>query len=60
MGDELFESGDVVNGCTCVTGSDTDAVTVEAGKICLNSLVRDVYGGNLEILTNVSVKICVF
>ena len=60
MGDALFKSGDVISGCTCVIDSDTGAVTVEAGKIYLNGLVRDVHEGNLEIPTNVSVKIGVY
>ena len=60
IGDALFKSGDVISGCTCVIDSDTGAVTVEAGKIYLNGLVRDVHEGNLEIPTNVSVKIGVY
>ena len=60
MGDALFKSGDVISGCTCVIDSDTGAVTVEAGKIYLNGLVREVHEGNLEIPTNVSVKIGVY
>ena len=60
MGDALFKSGDVISGCTCVIDSSTGAVTVEAGKIYLNGLVRDVHEGNLEIPTNVSVKIGVY
>lgn len=60
IGDALFKSGDVISGCTCVIDSDTGVVTVEAGKIYLNGLVRDVHEGNLEIPTNVSVKIGVY
>ena len=60
IGDALFKSGDVISGCTCVIDSDTGAVTVEAGKIYLNGIVRDVHEGNLEIPTNVSVKIGVY
>ena len=60
MGDALFKSGDVISGCTCIIDSDTGTVTVEAGKIYLNGLVRDVHEGNLTIPTNVSVKIGVY
>ena len=60
IGDALFKSGDVISGCTCVIDSSTGAVTVEAGKIYLNGLVRDVHEGNLEIPTNVSIKIGVY
>ena len=60
IGDALFKSGDVISGCTCIIDSDTGAVTIEAGKIYLNGLVRDVHSGNLEIPTNVSLKIGVY
>lgn len=60
IGDALFKSGDVISGCVCVIDADTGAVTVEAGKIYLNGMVRDVHEGNLEIPTNVSVKIGVY
>ena len=60
IGDALFKSGDVISGCTCVIDADTGSVTVEAGKIYLNGLVRDVHEGNLEIPTDVTVKIGVY
>ena len=60
IGNALFKDGDVISGCTCVIDSDTGAVTVESGKIYLNGIVRDVHEGNLEIPTNVSVKIGVY
>lgn len=60
IGDALFKSGDVISGCVCVIDADTGAVTVEAGKIYLNGMVREVHEGNLEIPTNVSVKIGVY
>ena len=60
VGDAIFKSGDVVSGCTCVIDSETGAVTVEAGKIYLDGLIREIHEGNLEIPTNVSVKIGVY
>ena len=60
IGDALFKSGDVISGCVCVIDADTGTVTVESGKIYLNGMVREVHEGNLEIPTNVSVKIGVY
>ena len=60
IGDALFKSGDVISGCVCVIDADTGAVTVEAGKIYLNGMVRNVHEGNFVIPTNVSVKIGVY
>ena len=60
IGDALFKSGDVISGCTCMIDSNTGITTIEAGKIYLNGLVRDVHEGNLTIPTNVSVKIGVY
>ena len=60
IGDAIFKSGDVVSGCTCVIDSQTGTVTVEAGKIYLDGLIREIHEGNLEIPTNVSVKIGVY
>ena len=60
IGDAIFKSGDVISGCTCVVDSETGAVTVEAGKIYLNGLIREIHEGNLNIPTNVSVKIGVY
>lgn len=60
IGDAIFKSGDVVSGCTCVVDPDTGAVTVEAGKIYIDGLIRDVHEGNLEIPTDESVKIGVY
>ena len=60
VGDAIFADGDVISGCTCVVNSESGAITVEAGKIYLNGLVRDVHEGSFTIPTNVSVKIGVY
>lgn len=60
VSDAIFKSGDVVSGCTCVVDGETGAVTVEAGKIYLNGLIREIHEGNLEIPTDESVKIGVY
>ncbi len=60
VSDAIFKSGDVISGCTCVVDAETGSVTVEAGKIYLNGLVREIHEGNLQIPTDVSVKIGVY
>ena len=60
VGDAIFKSGDIISGCTCVIDSETGDVTVEAGKIYLEGLIRDVHEGNLVIPTNVFVRIGVY
>jgi hypothetical protein len=60
IGDAIFKDGDVIRGCTCVIDNQTGAVTVEAGKIYLNGVVRDIHQGNFEIPTEGSVKIGVY
>ena len=60
VSDTIFKSGDIISGCTCVVNSETGAVTVEAGKIYIDGLIREVHEGNLEIPTDESVKIGVF
>ncbi len=57
IGDALFADGNVISGCTCVVDGETGAVTVEAGKIYLKGLVREVHEGNFTIPTDESVRI---
>ena len=60
ISDAIFKSGDVISGCTCVVDSDTGDVTVEAGKIYLEGLVRDIHEGSFTIPTDQTVKIGVY
>lgn len=60
VGDAIFSNGDVISGCTCAVSSETGAVTVEAGKIYLNGLIRDVHEGILQIPTKSTVRIGVY
>ena len=57
IGDALFADGNVIRGCTCVVDGETGGVTVEAGKIYLKGLVREVHEGNFIIPTDESVRI---
>ena len=60
FGDALFADGDVVSGCTCIVDNLTGNVTVEAGKVYLKGLVRDVDAGEFTIPVDVSVRIGVY
>lgn len=60
VGDAIFSNGDVISGCTCVVNGESGAVTVEAGKIYLKGLIRDVHEGILTIPTDETVRIGVY
>ncbi len=60
IGDALFADGDVISGCTCVIDNTTGNTSVEAGKIYLQGLVRDVNEGNFVIPVDMSVRIGVY
>lgn len=60
IGDAIFADGDVITGCTCVVDPLNGATTIEAGKIYLQGLVRDVHEGSFTIPTDVSVRVGVY
>ena len=60
LGDALFADGDVISGCTCVVDNQTGATTLEAGKIYLNGMIRDVHEGSFTIPTTTSVRIGIY
>jgi len=60
IGDALFADGDIISGCTCVIDNVTGEASVEAGKIYLQGLVRDIHEGHFTIPTDKSVRIGVY
>jgi hypothetical protein len=60
VGDALFSNGMIISGCTCIIDAETVAVTVEAGKIYIDGLIREINEGTFSIPTDTSVKIGVY
>lgn len=56
----IFKDGDVISGCTCVVDNQSGAVTLEAGKVYLNGLIRDLHEGTLTVPVDKAVRIGVY
>lgn len=60
IGDALFSDGDIISGCTCVIDELTGQTSVEAGKVYLQGLVRDLHEGAFTIPVDRSVRIGIY
>ena len=60
IGDALFADGDIISGCTCVIDELTGQTSIEAGKVYLQGMVRDIHAGEFSIPIDRTVRIGVY
>lgn len=60
VGDAIFAEGDVVEGTAIVVNADTGATTIEAGRVYLRGVVRDVPGAQMSVPTDTLVRLGIY